>query len=454
MIMIESIKTTVLWILILSSITLTWLLWTYQPEYDALEESNETYVEIEDLGDTRTLSEVVQPRQIIIHREDEQSMILPLNDVYKDILQELEEVEIDYVYPQWESQAPSIEREFTGMELIFDDPLESEWIEAFFTMDEEHLAIEQVDRITFLLNPEDEENTDLLVQFVDMAGEAVYESDISLTMSDLEEMYEGTADKQVSVEKYLFRGESETFQPVSYVTTESVSLEKYTYETTDLSAKAFTQILFNDPSVIENYPQAGQGETYTDGNRIMSLNESNSILHFVRPDIRGGSPADVPSVIEDSLDFINNHSGWTNDYLADNWTETDLDDHASFRLHVQGLPVLASNQGQDHYFMIDVTRAANSITEYTRPMYQLANEPLEKSGNVTLPSFEEVQEHIREYEAFGNRAVEDITIGHYMVRQRSYATFEPGWYVKIDGRWTMLDFRSNADLEVSVYGLE
>lgn len=452
--MIESIKTAVLWILILSSITLTWLLWTFQPEYDAIEESNETYVEIEDLGDTRTLPEIVQPRQIIIHREEERSLLLPLDDTYKDILQELEEVKIDYVYPQWESQAPSIEREFTGMELIFDHSLEGDWLKAFFTMEEDHLAIEQVDRIIFLLNPDDEDNTDLLVQFVDMEDEAVYESDISLTMSDLEKMYEGTGNKQVAVEKHLFRGETETFQPISYVTTEPISLEKYTYETTDLSAQAFTQILFNDPSVIETYPQTNQGETYTDGNRIMSLNESGSILHFVRPDIRGGSPAGVPSVIEDGLDFINNHSGWTNDYLADDWAETDLDDHASFRLYVQGLPVLASNQGQDQHFKVGVKRAANSITEYTRPMYQLADEPLEKSGNVTLPPFEDVQQHIREYEAFSNRAVEDITIGHYMVRQRSYATFEPGWYVKIDGRWTLLDFRSNADLEVSVYGLE
>lgn len=453
--MLENIKSAVLTILVLSSVTLTWLLWTYQPEYGVREESGENYVEIEDLGETRDFHEIIQPKEILIHEGEEIAYLHPMEGQYRTIINELKEIDIDYLYRRGPSHAPSLEHFYNGLELVFDDPLESEWLKDLFNFEEDHLPLEQADRIVLVENPPSSSGTEVMVQFVDIEEEVIYESETSFSVSQLQALYEGTEEHQTPVEKRVFQERPDSdFQPVKYTPTESTTLRKYTYETTDLSTQSFFQILFPDPEFIQNYSQGSQGQTYTDGNRMINLQENGAILNYVRPNVRATIPAGMDTILQDSLDFINTHSGWTDDFYAEDWREMEVDDRASFRLHVGGFPVYGSNMNREHHYMMDVRRTGNTITEYTRPMYQLNEHPFETTSDVNLPSFEEVERHIEENEVFSMRAVEDIRIAHYMTRQRSFAIFEPAWFLKVEGRWIQLDFSSNSGQEVTYNGLE
>lgn len=452
---IENIKTAILWVLILSSVALTWLIWTYQPDYPELEESGQSYVEIEDIGDSRSLSQMLRPKEVIIHKKEDIFLVRPGNDRYEELDQLLELIDIDYMYEKENSNnTPSLDRFYDGIEIVFDQAIKGEWLNELFTIEEDNIPIELVDRIVFLINPSSF-GKEVLVQFVDYENETMYESDTSISESQIKDFYGDIEQGQIPVEKRVFQErEASDYQPIRYVTKKPITLRKYTYESQDLSPQAFTDILFSDPGFVRRYAQGGLEETYTDGNRMMTIKESGSILQYVRPDVSSGTTVGQDPILKAGLNFINSHSGWTNQYYADKWVESDLQHEATFRLHVDGLPVFGSNMNNDKFHTIEVKRSGSQITGFTRPMFQLEQEPYEIDTSVTLPPFEVVEQYIEENELFNVDSVEDIRIGHNMVRQRSFAIFEPSWYVRVHGRWTRIEVPSDFEREVMKNGLE
>ncbi|WP_416148036.1 YycH family regulatory protein [Salipaludibacillus sp. HK11] len=444
---IENIKTAILWILILTSVGLTWEIWTYTPAYNELEESGEGYVEIEAIGDSRSLLDVLYPNEVLVHNEEQIYLIHPTKENYEELDDLLESVNIEFINPVAEpsSRAPSLDRFYNGIEIVFDQAIKGDWLNQLFTVEEENIPIEYVNRIIFMENNYGDE---VRLQFVDTENEEIYESARSISKTDLEAFYNDTENDRASVEKKVFQQKDNSeFQPVRYVVTEPMTLRKFTYESQDLSVQAFSQILFPEPEFVRRIPQGRQGETFTDGKRMMTIQESGSILKFERPD-SGGQQTPM---LEDGLEFINSHSGWTGDYYAERWRESSATGEATFRLHVGGFPVLGSNMNDDQLYTIHVSRAdSNQITEYTRPMFKLGENPFEIESNVRLQPFDVLEQHIFENEIFDMDSVEDIKIGHNMIRERSFATFEPAWYVKVRGRWTQVDISS----ELSQGGIE
>jgi regulatory protein YycH of two-component signal transduction system YycFG len=451
---LENIKTAILWVLIFSSIALTWLIWTYQPDYAELEDSGLGYVEIEDIGDSRSLSQMLQPKEVVIHKEEDIFLVHPGDYRYEELDELLESVDIDYMYPKETNNAPSLDNYYRGVEMVFDQAIKGEWLNELFSVEEDNIPIELVDSIVFLINPSSF-GSEVLVQFIDFDNETMYESETSISDNQMEQFQKEVEQNQTSVEKRVFQErENSDFQPIRYVTKESIIRRKYTYESQDLSAEAFSDILFSDPEFVRHYGQSGQEKTYTDGNRMMTISENGSILKYERPDVRAGNTIGQAPILEDGLAFINGHSGWTNHYYADKWNESDLQDEVLFRLQVAGYPVLGSNMNDDQFHTIELKRTGNQITEFTRPMFQLEEDPFEIESDVMLPSFEIIEQHIEENELFNLDSVEDIRIGHNMVRQRSFATFEPSWYVKVRGRWIQLVIPADFDREVIKDGLE
>lgn len=449
---IENIKTAILWVLILSSIALTVLIWTYQPDYAELEESGDDYVEIEDIGDSRSLSQMLQPKEVLIHNREDISLVHPGNDRYEELDELLELIDIDFMYPK--SNPPALDNYYRGVELVFDQAIKGEWLNELFSVEEDTIPIELVDRIVFLINPSSSA-PEVLVQFVDSENEAMYETDTSISESQVEEFNKRIRNDQTPVEKKIFQERPNSdYQPIRYVTKEPITLRKFTYESQDLSPKAFSDILFSDPEFVRSYAYGGQEETFTDGSRMMTITESGSILKYERPNVRAGNTRGESPILEDGLNFINGHSGWTNHYYADQWNESDLQDTVTFRQHVAGFPVLGSNMNGDQFYTIEVKRAGSQITEFTRPMFQLEQEPFEIDSSVRLPSYEAIEHHIEENELFNIESLEDIRIGHNMDRQRSFAMFEPSWFVKVRGRWIQLMIPSDFDREVIKNGLE
>ncbi|SES34596.1 YycH family regulatory protein [Salisediminibacterium halotolerans] len=457
--MIEMIKTGVLWVLIVSSIVMTWMLWSYQPDYRSTnEEPDESYVEIEDIGESRSLSAVIHPREVISHQGENIDYISSKDNLYETVLDELQDVEIDYLVQRGNHNAPALDRSIdNAIELIFDEAVPGEIMEEILTIEDNDLPLEQIDRLVAAEN-DSSVGAEVVLQFVDIEHEQIYEADTDISAGQLDDIRESGEGASASAEPRVFEEDPESeFQQVRYVLTEELTVNQYTYETTDLSPQAFRQVLFSDPDFVEEYHQTGNENAYTDGNRMMHILDDGMILSFSQTDVHNGIRAGDDHIIDDTRSFVNGHSGWTDTFYWDDFTEYDTEEHVSYRMHVDGIPVMSSNTNQSEYYMMEMERRGEDITEYTRPLYQLAEEPIDTETDRELAPFSEVETFIEENESFAVDEVQDIQIGHYMNRNRSFSAFEPSWFVLVRDRWMELEMHERDDSddpEVTADGLE
>ena len=63
----ERAKSIILIVLVGTSIFLTWSIWTYEPKYEKIDQGN--YINIE--SDEQTVSDIIKPKQILIHRNNQ-----------------------------------------------------------------------------------------------------------------------------------------------------------------------------------------------------------------------------------------------------------------------------------------------------------------------------------------------------------------------------------------------
>src|SRR5690606_3134133 len=92
----ESIKTTILILLVLSSLVLTWSLWTYQPQYDHLGENDDLVAEVTTTI-TKDASEIISPTKILYHIDGQHFGTFNEKELNR-VMKELRSWEIDEVH--------------------------------------------------------------------------------------------------------------------------------------------------------------------------------------------------------------------------------------------------------------------------------------------------------------------------------------------------------------------
>ncbi|PRO64367.1 YycH family regulatory protein [Alkalicoccus urumqiensis] len=433
---IEHVKTAVLWTMVLTSLVLTWFVWTYQPAYSELDDPEEAFTEVESIGETKAFSELFYPSAVISHEEEASFLLQQSAENYVQLMEDLREVEIEAV-EQTNGLTSEDLQSFNGLEIQFDSPLQERWLEQILTVPEEEgergvlPSMEQADRILLTVTEED----DVVIRFIDLEGDNVYEAGTTLEAAELTGYTRNAGMQRIPVEARVFQPEEErVFQEIHYVPAERVEEELLTYNIIELEADTFVQSLFADPSIVQEYPEEGE-RYFTDGSRYMQLENDDTTLEYVQPDIVTGSLGASESVLRTSQEFVNGHSGWTDRYFMTSWSESGFNDQASYSLHMDGYPVLSADTNNPDHYMIQLTREGANITNYTRPMFRMSEEPLEIGTRIELPSFAEVESYIESEELFGLDVVENARIGYYMRVQNSIAVFEPSWYVEVRGQW-------------------
>lgn len=437
--MMENIKSIVLTLLIFNSILLTWMIWTYQPEYRVLEESD--YIRSERIGEERSLLDVIFPEKIVIHEDDQNYWIHPADGAYESILEQLRNVQLEYFYSGSDVYGTSLNG-LNGLEIIFPDRIQGEWIKSLFNMDGESVfPMESVDRI-FVFNNDQSSQTEVSIRFLSSHNNEFYQVNTGLSVNQLEAWSSDFSDSRTEVKSYPFRPSTRSlYSKRNYVPVESVGLKRYTFfiNSVEEAKETFRDYLFNDPELVRNY-FSGNQEVFTDGNRMINILENGNILKFVHPALATQPESSERTIVEASVDFINGHAGWTDPYKLDEWYETPFNDRVIYRKHVDGLPVMGVNVNRGEFFRMELSRQGNRISEYIRPLFHLEAEVygLER---IALPDFQLVMDIIDESDSFQRELVEDARIGYYMRKQTSLIIFEPAWFVKERGNWRRVDIR-------------
>ncbi|UCZ53223.1 two-component system activity regulator YycH [Bacillus shivajii] len=438
--MIEHIKSVILWVLVLTSVVLTWQIWTYQPEYDI--RTDVEYFESTEIGEERSANDLLIPHQVIVHEDGDIFWVKPYQDAYQIMMEELDDLSIPMLRTGDSRRVPSMLSNYQGInvEIVFKEPMQGQWMHRLFDLEDEHFPLETVDRILFFENQEST-NAEVSVRFISLDEANNVQADTDMSLNRLQTIYEAKREQFVPVTKQIFtNNHNQLYQDVKYLPSEDFVMNTYTYLSKNLDENDFISALFSDPEFVKSYPQ-GNETVYTDGNRMMSIIGNGLILDFAHPST-GITQMDGPtetSILRASLDFVNAHKGWTDHYVIDSWRETSGHDYIQFRLNIQGLPILGSNINREGFYTMKVTRSGNQIIEYKRSLFELNEEDFEIETSISLPHFEDVWSYIEASEALNESLIEDIKIGHYMNRQGSLVYLTPAWFIKERGSWHQVD---------------
>ncbi|MFB5663286.1 YycH family regulatory protein [Alteribacillus sp. HJP-4] len=428
--MIERIKSWVLTILITSSVILTWQIWTFQPNYDHLTPSN--YVESEPFADSQSLSDVIWPDQIVFHDGLQQAAINGNDEEFRMFFEGLLDSRFEEMTPE---QSLESEELFNGprtAEIIFPADVPGEVLQSMLNFESDapdFAEDESIDRM-FIID-EGDDNESLKVQFITDSGLVLMEGTTDFSRSELRDSYFSRITEFSSVFSY-YPDEDEGLSDTIYLPEDTTTQNIISDTSSEISHENFLQFLFNDHESVRPYNQDSGEATYTDGNRMMSLEYGGNYLSYVNP-VYSENPSDTQNhVVLSTFDYVNSHGGWTDTYQLYDWNRESREETATFRMLVSGLPVFESS-GRD-LASIDVSRSGGQISQYSRPLFDFDDSPINTGGSKTLASGSEVVSYIEDQ--FESENVENIRIGYQMEETDNLLyQFEPSWFVKYEDSW-------------------
>ncbi len=152
----------------------------------------------------------------------------------------------------------------------------------------------------------------------------------------------------------------------------------------DVSSDQLKKALFGDPSLVQKNPIT-PGFEFTDGQKLMrESRDSHTITYIDLSEVESAETIDNNySLIQKSVDFVNNHGGWTDDYRFARLDEERNMVH--FRIYSpEGYPVFGENNPISE---LEVEWSATGVSRYNRNNFSLGQLAFEEPK--TLDSGEE-----------------------------------------------------------------
>ncbi|WP_078543277.1 YycH family regulatory protein [Litchfieldia alkalitelluris] len=439
----ESIKSFVLTVLVLLSILLTWGLWTYHPELDTIE--NNTIIKDVSISNKKDIPSLIKPTKVMFHTSsqhfgtvEETEINALMKDVRKWEIYELTNISASFSTYDF---LPFLQRD-GHVQILFSDDLPINIHRSIFKFSDDELPSASFDRVIINVNSTSEGGN---IYFVSVENQLIYEAKVSYeSIRDFENNHYTVG---LSLPEYFSYGINETesiFLPFSETTMNSVQ-----YYTDYLDAEMFKEALFIEPNIVKKHILT-YGEEYTDGSRLLSVFSGKKSFQFVNPvNTTESAPMNSYELIKSSVDFINEHGGWTDKYRFFSYDKYNQE--TVFRLYVRNFPVFNKNGLTE----IQQSWNKNEIMRYNRPLLVLEI-PI-PAAEVILPSGEVVINAIKSQVDFDPTLLEDISIGYELVEfpeKNNVATLVPIWSYKYNGWWRKIELSDEKEVGGNEGGLE
>lgn len=436
----EAIKTIVLTFLVSSSVLLTWSIWTYSPNIEPIDQKK--LIPEVAISNKKDVSEIIKPSLIMFH-DEENHYGSTSDETINMVLSEMRTWTF-YDFKDITNNVPSNKfQEFihkTGMsELVFTDSVPfSLYKKAINVEDREIRGDYEFDRILIGSGTENGEKNE--VYFVSTEKKRIYKfrvnashlKDLAVRMQEESKKLDHYKVIPVTESKYL------------YVPENKAQYQKVKYHAELLDVSKFKNALFPDPTVVKS-DKTTRGEEYTDGSTIMKVYDDKMVLEYVNPGLKNSYTTESPDLLERSISFINEHSGWEDNYR---FVESNEEEQKTvFRLYVNGLPTF-NDLGMSE---IVQTWVEDELSSYSRPYFSLDFSFQSGKNAVTLPSGEEIFQEIQKLPDFKPELLQDMTIGYKMVKdmeesQSIFVSLEPAWFYKYNGKWIQFTSDQNGGM--------
>lgn len=424
---IEPVKSVVLFLLVMLSVVLTFLNWTYTPDYKVIEKTEEKEIQI---GPQKKMEDVIRPYKAI-YRFDKEFTGTVSNAAMEDIMKSFVGWNIDLVRDNNNLTASSVNemiRSNNCMTIFFAGEIPYSAFSSIFQFADKELPETTFNRM--VIDWSNYNNKELQVFFISSNNETLMRSHVSLQNANqfVRNVIEPakTYDTFKEVERDGFTS--------LYIDNDKVESTKYTYFINEKSPDVFKDVLFTEPNVVQRTDESPNSVKYQDGTSLMTVDKNLKSLIFVYPTAESSIKIEPSKLLTDSFEFINEHGGFTADYryVSTSTNNNQLD----YQLYLHGLPVY-SDQAINR---ITTIWGDNRIFRYKRPYYSLSTDIPSEKEIKELPSGSEIVEKIQKLNNTVLSDIDDIVVGYYLTQDKSKQnmTLEPCWFAISNGVWTNL----------------
>ena len=420
----ETLKSVVLALLVLTSGVLTWSIWTYQPkEENYFEQMHKVTV-----SEQNETPDLIKPLRVLYNTE---------NANYGTVLDSAIQ-KIVHTMGQWhfqniksvrmlnEKQIRDIISSESQLVITYPDTVPFDLYRGVVQVETEYPDASFDSIIIDLANTNEKTTT---ISFIDRDEGRLYESYVEAEKVD-ELKNELTIDQFEIYEIYTMSTGQQFFLPA-----EETELLTIQYLPDVIEPAKFKNALFSDPSLVRGDSFAS-GEQYTDGKSMMKANKSTQTLLYINPRQEPDGQWDYEGdehIIHRSITFVNEHSGWTDDYRY--FSLGEYQHRTTFRLFYEGRPVFNNSD------MAEIRQywGPEEIYQYQRPYFKLDVE-LPNPKKQVLPSGQDAMKQLFSYYELelDETQVQDFLIGYSLNWDKEnpdVLVLEPSWYYLYAGSW-------------------
>ncbi|GGL57614.1 YycH family regulatory protein [Sporolactobacillus putidus] len=420
----EAFKTILLSALVLASVAMTWNIWFYKTDYENYKGPSESVKPVA-IAQSQSIPDVVRPSLVLQHVNNE-TFGQTDNTLVMNVYSLFQKAAFTNVSPAGIKSAPR-RTGSVSYELIFPAPLTLDALQRVFHFDRLDPSLTTytlVDRVEVYASSDDGRVVTAVFRS-EQGKDAFYATAGHLTMNDLKNAVEKT-----ELQPY---GKQQLKNKTVYLPLGTTSISSIMTYYEELPIDEFIPVLFNDP---DNVFYTRGKTIYSDGTR--QLEKTGSILQYVNPGISGSAQGVFDPIIH-SIDFINNFSGWTNNYTYDGLISPGKGQPAGaeFRIQVGNYMAYNTEYYPNTYLpTMELTWRNGELNTMNRTLLNL--NLIDAQVSVTLDSGTDTLQKLRQA-SIPVKNIEDLSIGYRLNTPQGgrdhSLNLTPDWFYKMDNRW-------------------
>ncbi|MBV7505050.1 hypothetical protein KW850_07260 [Bacillus sp. sid0103] len=421
----ENIKSGILTVLVLVSILLTWNLWTYQPNYETME-SSENVKEVS-LSEKQEVQKIVRPDQLLYHVKGQHYGTNNTTEIEKVIKEMSGWAFFDVKkYTNEDKNFKELIHGSGNTEIKFPGEVPIELYRSVLNIEGKKIPSFNFNRM--IINVENSVKENGIVYFVSTVNQQVYISHIST--ANLNEFKHDFYQKAAKFPKHLAFQASD--KRTIFLPETVTEMTTYKYLPVTLDSEEFKEALFSDPSFVQK-SFVPTGEEYTSDSSKMTVNFESNLLRYVNPTVEENYINTSYDLVKRSIDFVNEHGGWTDPYRY--VYKNEYTHSVTFRLYSRdGYPVFSGNGISE----ISEVWGRDEINKYIRPNIALELPLTTEMVKVTRPSGHDALKFLQNKKNFKPGLLEDMVLGYRMDRdskENKLIVLEPAWFYLYDKSW-------------------
>lgn len=446
---LESGKTILLNLLILISFVLTSILWNNQPEFQLIEPF--TYTKTKQVQE-KQLEDLLRPDSVVFHYgENKHTRAFANNDWYRYITKEMAKWYFyDFApHPLSKTEWEELTQKRVGLEILYRDSVPISIINKVFTFrGEVYDQLKQMDRLWLYY---DEKNDVVFALFMSKRDKQVVRARTVVSAKDLQESYLPVGRRlpeqimKVVADSNQDKGNpvydrTNPFWQIYYLPKEPLTMRQYRYNYLPISESELMEAFFLDRALVRQIVERDGTNIFTDGSRAIQMGQSAQSITFTDPAIQQGkSEITEEEKVRSGISFINQHLGWTDEYLFEKIEKSDgQGDEITFRLFVGAYPLIGMNR--EPLDSIRVTLEEGQIVSMKRSLMDL--DKYIDFQEWTILSGSDLFSYLR-YKNIDTSRVNNAYLGYQIKMFQGYVELNPVWVVEtVDDRQYVFSARS------------